>query len=579
MYEAEDEEEFISLRETITLDDYEFVYRARSSVDFQDDDLYLSLAGDIDNYRCSNPDDDDEDLLLGSKVEMTEVWQYISVVFIDALRDVSTELKKSNNPIKKLMSNIRADIDDNNIEVIKSIIRDLNTTISSIEQIGNVGLEINQTLKDTTGYIYSSNVILESRLKDDFDSISRFITINSEHDDINSLGLGHLNVIYMALKLVEFRYIRNREILNIMIVEEPEAHVHVHIQKTLFDNMKNKDPYIQVIMTSHSTHISEVSDIQRMNILKSDNKNTEVMYPSRNLEEYGKSLFQIKRNVSLIESVQRYLDAKRTTLLFAKGVILVEGDGEEILIPNLVRNALGISLDEIGVSIVNIGSVSFEYIASLFNVDRIRRRCAIVTDLDCQIEGANINSQSAQVKGRERKRKFDDLFSDNIYVDCFYANYTLEIEFAKENINQKYIKKVVENIYDDQSAINRHCKALSGNDVDRYNSIITILDRVKKGWYAILISNKLDSEVAIPDYILQAIIFASDRTFTNNWSLQLKMIKHICKTNENINTPSRFFEESNTAITEDELIEYIDSFKNLNPDLSVSKLLSQVQGG
>lgn len=51
----------------------------------------------------------------------------------------------------------------------------------------------------------------------------------------------------------------------------------------------------------------------------------------------------------------------------------IAGDGEEILIPNLIKNALGVSLDEMGIGLVNVGSVSFEYIASLFSEERINR--------------------------------------------------------------------------------------------------------------------------------------------------------------------------------------------------------------
>lgn len=80
--------------------------------------------------------------------------------------------------------------------------------------------------------------------------------------------------------------------------------------------------------------------------------------------------------------MERYLDSKRSVLLFSKGVVLVEGDGEEILIPNIIKTALGVSLDELGIGLVNVGSVSFEYIASLFSEERIQRSCAIVTDED-----------------------------------------------------------------------------------------------------------------------------------------------------------------------------------------------------
>ena len=51
----------------------------------------------------------------------------------------------------------------------------------------------------------------------------------------------------------------------------------------------------------------------------------------------------------------------------------IAGDGEEILIPNLIKNALGVSLDEMGIGLVNVGSVWCVYVASLFSEERVER--------------------------------------------------------------------------------------------------------------------------------------------------------------------------------------------------------------
>ena len=50
------------------------------------------------------------------------------------------------------------------------------------------------------------------------------------------------------------------------------------------------------------------------------------------------------------------------------------------MLPSMVKKTLGVSLDELGIGVINIGSVSFEYVASIFAEERLRRRCAIVTD-------------------------------------------------------------------------------------------------------------------------------------------------------------------------------------------------------
>lgn len=63
----------------------------------------------------------------------------------------------------------------------------------------------------------------------------------------------------------------------------------------------------------------------------------------------------------------------------------MEGDAEEILVPILIKNVLGVSLDELGISLINIRSTGFQNVAVLFDDARIRKRCSIVTDLDKSI--------------------------------------------------------------------------------------------------------------------------------------------------------------------------------------------------
>lgn len=43
------------------------------------------------------------------------------------------------------------------------------------------------------------------------------------------------------------------------------------------------------------------------------------------------------------------------------------------------------TLDELGISLINIGSTGFKNVASIFYNDRVMRKCAIITDLDTLI--------------------------------------------------------------------------------------------------------------------------------------------------------------------------------------------------
>ena len=191
---------------------------------------------------------------------------------------------------------------------------------------------------------------------------------------------------------MEFKYRKTKDTFaNFLIIEEPEAHIHNHIQKTLFDNLDYGDT--QIIYSTHSTQISEVSNVENINILAKKLNYAEVYQPSTGL------------GAENINQVQRYLDAVRTNLLFAKGVILVEGDAEEILIPIMVKKVFGISLDELGISLINIRSTGFENVAQLFHNDRIKRKCAILTDLDDAICDTTENAGDSDNLKKYKKKK------------------------------------------------------------------------------------------------------------------------------------------------------------------------------
>ncbi|WP_267903782.1 hypothetical protein [Rhizobium mongolense] len=61
-------------------------------------------------------------------------------------------------------------------------------------------------------------------------------------------------------------------------MEEPEAHIHTHIQKTLLDRLSYPDT--QVIYSTHSTQISEVSNVENVNILGRSGSRCEAFRPS-----------------------------------------------------------------------------------------------------------------------------------------------------------------------------------------------------------------------------------------------------------------------------------------------------------
>ena len=531
LYEAScagDNEKFIQIRQGITLSDYEFSYRSKKLVDFSDVHNYERIVGNLENCIAPNPDElQEKDSVIGARINISDVNEHISVAFIDALRDVVLLMSKGNNPIKKIVSSIENKIEESDIQSVREKIKELNGSISSISQLEGVQGTLNDKLIEILGLVYSPELSLSSNISDELMSLSKFLNLKPDNEEgLSSLGLGHLNMIYIALKIVEYNYCAKREILNIMLIEEPEAHIHHHIQKTLFKNLGIKNESTQVIMTTHSPNIAESSEISRMNIVKNFNNKTIAMNPSNGLDDFGNEKLTTK--LSLTQSVERYLDAKRSAILFSKGLLLVEGDAEEILIPSLVRNIFGVTQDELGVGIVNIGSTAFEYIASLFSDERIQRRCAIVTDLDKQVvpEKSRFNKTKAAKKGEERLEKLQNLFGDNIWVEIFLADTTFEIELASSSM-ELYSSFLKISGFSEKTQ-KTYMAMFEGNNLELRNEyILRLAENVGKGWLATLLSQMLDSDnynIIIPEYIIEALVFASFESVTKK--IVEKMIQY-----------------------------------------------------
>ena len=519
-----------AILKSITIkDDYETFFSGKSTANFTDKASYKELVGDFDNVIFSDKIDSSK---FGIKIpNQLSVAKEISFTFIQALRDVVTDFHNNRtNPLLTLLKNKSGEIKESDFEPISKLVKDLNEQIETLPDVQKIKEDIKETIKDAVGETYSpSSLSIKSSLSDEADKLLQSLKLfigepdESYEGGIHELSLGGANLIFLTLKLLEYKYRKSKETFaNFLIIEEPEAHIHTHIQKTLFDKLDCGDT--QIIYSTHSTHISEVSNVSNINIVAKMKNYAEVFQPSTGLAP------------ERINELQRYLDAVRSNLLFAKGVILVEGDAEEILIPLMAKKVLGVSLDELGISLINIRSTGFENVAQLFHDSRIRRKCSIVTDLDTAICDTTINTgdtdkiityktkiKTSAAVGLARKERINTFISGNSWINAFYAEYTFEIDFVTEG-NEWEIKRVLKNVYKTTAKIKKTIADINSDEVEVYGKrILTMADQEGKGWFAIMLGKYISYETYIPEYILQAIFFVKS-VFGNN--LLADMIKY-----------------------------------------------------
>lgn len=530
-----DKDSLQALLHTINIqDNYETVFTGKSTADFNDPKVYKELVGDFDNVVFPSIIDASK---FGSKIpHQLSVSKEISFTFIQALRDVVSDFHNNRtNPLFTLLKNRSGEIKEEDYQPISDLVAQLNECIEDLPDVQKITEDIKSTIQDAVGLTYSpTSLSIKSGVPGEAEKLLQSLKLymgepgEDYEGGIHELSLGGANLIFLTLKLLEFKYRKSKDTFaNFLIIEEPEAHIHNHIQKTLFDKLDYGDT--QIIYSTHSTQISEVSNVENINILAKKLNYAEVYQPATGLLPES------------INRIQRYLDAVRTNLLFAKGVILVEGDAEEILIPIMVKKVFGVSLDELGISLINIRSTGFENVAQLFHNTRIQRKCAILTDLDDAICNTTINeSDSEKVKkykrkvagskqkGLDRKAKLDTLEADNSWIKAFYANHTFEVDFVTEG-NVKEVNKIIKQVYTDSDTIEQAKLELTNDEIAVYGKrVLTMAEQVGKGWFAIMLGKHISFKTKIPAYIIDAILFAKD-TYSDNIIadiIEYRMNKH-----------------------------------------------------
>jgi len=187
----------------------------------------------------------------------------------------------------------------------------------------------------------------DARLKQILERLELGLMDSADSQPRGKFGLGSNNILYMACELLLLG--REPEGLPLLLVEEPEAHLHPQRQLRLMQFLKKaasgkvKDELgrkVQVILSTHSPNLA--SGLPVANTILLDGNTAHPLS-----EEHT------RLSTNDYSFLERFLDVTKANLFFAHGVLIVEGDGEALVLPSIAR-ALNLDLDEHGVSIVGV---------------------------------------------------------------------------------------------------------------------------------------------------------------------------------------------------------------------------------
>lgn len=201
-------------------------------------------------------------------------------------------------------------------------------------------------------------------------------------------GLGFKNLIYMVVELLDLHsqwmdIEENRPPLHLVFIEEPEAHLHAQLQQVFIRkvldilSIESEDRAYyssQLVVTTHSAHILYERGFRPIRYFRRCATGLAQSSEVLNLSDFYRQTENPCRDF-----LERYLKLTHCDLFFSDAAVLVEGNVERLLLPQMIATAAP-RLQSAYLSILEIGGAFGHRFRTLMEFLGIT--ALIVTDID-----------------------------------------------------------------------------------------------------------------------------------------------------------------------------------------------------
>lgn len=311
--------------------------------------------------------------------EARHVRSRLPLVFLPALRDAEGDLKSwRRSPLRPLLERLEGVIDADELKDIAQRVSVAAGEIASLQPVSNLAGLIAKRAATMTSARSRPEVAFGVAPADPSRLLrSLRLLFDSTARGIESESLGTANVLYLVLRMLDLRHLIEENVYDhvFLAVEEPEAHLHPHVQRLLYQSYLRPMPdhvaTHTAILSTHAPNIAAIARFKHLAVLRrgAQSQTTVRAFASLNISEVD------------IGDLERFIDVNRSDCLFANGVILVEGIAEAYIIPRLCE-IHGMPLDSLGVSVCVVDGTNFEPYAKLFGPSGLDIPFVALTDLD-----------------------------------------------------------------------------------------------------------------------------------------------------------------------------------------------------
>ncbi len=417
-------------------------------------------------------------------------YDHLSTIYLQPLRDPERGLRPGqHSQVSRLVDRLTAEDQRADFETIA---KGANEKIRILKPVEEARVDINaqmvaiagSELTQTTELIFTDPT---------FRRIIAGLQPEIEGLPFSLNGLGYNNLIFTSATLGTLRQSPQFSFRSILI-EEPEAHLHPQLQMLLLKHLADvtsdrEGNEVQVIASSHSPILASQAPIDSVvSVHEVDGKVSAVSVCSITIDDKVK------------KKLQRYLDATRGELFFARRILMVEGIAEALLLPVLARISGG-NLKESSVTTLNADGINFNAFIPLFGEVRLGVPVVILTDGDAKEIGGEMSATAAGLKALE---------SDVPNLAVEMSEITFEHELARSHALLPHMIAAFKELHPKKGAtLELDLGALESAD-DRANAFLRafLASKASKGRFAQELAGAMDGcelgPDAVPTYIRNA---------------------------------------------------------------------------